>query len=159
MLIREEVDTRATPERAWELIRDPWLHVRWNPRILETEVLSSGAPAVGFRYRVTYELANHRDPFDAEIVEFVPGERWAVRLEERLKGDGRNFQRYMIESYTIAAQGDVTHVTHEVRIHHPGVNPLLRFFIWIVMRYGRPVDGTFMDRFRELAEGETRKAA
>jgi hypothetical protein len=153
MLIQEQVDTAVTPDRAWELIRDPWLHGRWNSNILETEVLTQGPAALGFRYRVTYELSGKKTQFDAEITEFRPGERWTARLEERVKGDGRHFDRYMVESYTIHPQVHGAHVVHEVHIHNSGVHPALRFMAWLVMKTGRPVGKPFMERFRELAEG------
>lgn len=159
MLIREDVVTSATPERAWELIRDPAVHGLWNQHIVGTEIFGSGTPEIGLRYRVTYELSGRRNELDAQITEFMPGERWVARLEERLKGDGRNFERNMVESYVLTRSGGKTHVRHEVHIHHDGVHPLLKALIWFVMKFGRPVGQPMMDKFRELAEDKTRAVA
>lgn len=159
MRIREETDARVTPEKAWELIADPSLHALWNSHIVGTVISSGNAPQRGFRYRVTYELKGNRTEFDAEITEFDPPHRLGVRLEERFKGDGKNWDRFMEESYTLTPRGDQTHVLHDVRINHSGVPLLLRFLIWFIMTTGKPVGPTFMERFRELAESEVAKPA
>jgi uncharacterized protein YndB with AHSA1/START domain len=152
MLIREDVVTTATPERAWELIHDPSLHDLWNPRIVRTEILGGGAAGVGFRYRVTYEMSGRQSELDAEITEFSPPCRYVARLEERVKGDGRHAERWMEERYLVTRHGRGTRVRHEVRIHRSGVNLFLRILIRLLMRTGRPTGQPFMERFCELAE-------
>jgi len=152
VVIREDVVTRASSERAWELLSNPSLHDLWNPRIVATEMSGSGPLGLGSRYRVTYTLSGRRSEFDAEIVEWSPPWRFSARLEERVKGDGRDWKRFVEERYTLTRRGDRTHVRHQVRIHASGVNILLRLLIWLVLRTGRPQGQPFMERFRELAE-------
>ena len=159
MLIREDVVTRATPERAWELISDPSLHGLWNTHVVSTQALSSSGPGPGFRYRVTFELSGRQSEFDAEITEFSPPLRFAARLEERVKGDGRNWQRFIEETYYLTRRREGTHVRHQVRIHHSGINVFLRILIWLILRTGKPQGQTIMERFRLLAEGEASPAA
>jgi uncharacterized protein YndB with AHSA1/START domain len=154
MLIREDVITRATPERAWELISDPSLHDLWNSHIVSTEVPSTERPAQGLRYRVTYELSGRRNEFDAEITEFSPPHRFVARLEERVKGDGKNWERFAVESYVLTPRGSTTHVRHEVRIEHAGEGVLIRLLVWLISRFGKPTGKPFMERFRELAEDD-----
>ena len=153
MHLHEDVVTRATPERVWELIADPANHGRWNPHVVGTEQISGGAPAFGSRYRVTYELSGRRAEFDAVVVEFSPLTRWAARLEERSKGDGRNFGRYMTETYTVTPRGGLLHVAHDVEIALAGVPLWLRALVWMIQKLGRPTTPTIMQRFGELAEG------
>lgn len=154
MLIREDVITRATPQRAWELLSDPSLHTLWNPRIVDTNVWGSDAPGLGYKYRVTLELSGRRTEFDAEIVEFTSPTRFVARLEERNKGDGKNLDRYVIESYDVMTRRAGTYVNHEVRIHHSGVNIFLRMLVWLIMKVGRPTEKTIMRRFAEIAEDD-----
>ena len=85
-------------------------------------------------------------------MEFSPPSRWVARLEERLKGDGSNFERSMVETYAVTPRGSRTHVGHDVRIDHSGVNIFLRALIWLIQHTGRPVGMTLMQRFGEIAE-------
>jgi uncharacterized protein YndB with AHSA1/START domain len=155
MLIREAVTTSASPERLWQLLSDPMLHGQWNPHIVSTEALGSATPCAGNRYRITYELNGRRSEFDAEITEFMPPSRWAARMEERTKGDGSNFDRYMVESYVVSPRGTRHHICHDVRIHNPGINIFLRALIWVIQRIGKPTGPTIMQRFAQIAEGDT----
>jgi uncharacterized protein YndB with AHSA1/START domain len=157
MRLHEEVVTRATPERVWELIADPENHGRWNPHVVGTERISCGEPAFGARYRVTYELSGRRSEFDAVVVEFSPPKRWAARLEERTQGDGRNFGRYMTETYTVVPHGNRVHVAHDVEIVLAGVPLWLRALVWFIQKLGRPTEPTIMQRFGELAESDSPK--
>jgi uncharacterized protein YndB with AHSA1/START domain len=159
MLFREDVVTRAAPERAWALISDPSLHGQWNPRIVATETADSGPPGLGFRYRVTYELSGRRCEYDAEVVEFSPPTRFVVRLEERFKGDGSNLKRFVIETYETTLRTTGTYVRHEVRVRFAGVNVLMRLMIWLIQRTGRPAGETFMQRFAEIAEEAQARAS
>lgn len=156
VLIREDVATRVPPERAWEMLSDPSLHAQWNPRIVSTKIVSPGPPAQGFRYRVTYELSGRRNEMEAQIIEFSPPLRFVARLEERVKGDGRNWQRFVVETYLLTRSGDRTLIRHEIRVHHAGLNPFLRLLIWFISRTGRPTGQPFMERFRELVESQAR---
>jgi uncharacterized protein YndB with AHSA1/START domain len=159
VLIREDIVTRASPERIWELLSDPSLHGLWNPHVVSTEAWGSGTRGTGFRYRVTYELSGKQSEFDAEITEFSPPLRFAARLEERVKADGKNWQRFVEETYRVTRRGQGAHVRHEVRIHHSGINVLWRILIWLILRTGKPQGQTIMERFRQLAEGEATPAA
>ena len=154
MKIEEEVVTRATPRKAWDLISDPSLHTLWNPHIVATDTAGSDTPGPGQRYRVTYELSGKRTELEAQVIEFSPETRWVARLEERIHGTGEHFDRYMVEQYTLAPHRGGTRVRHEVVIHHSGVNVFLRALIWFVMKTGKPQGQPFLDRFRELAEDE-----
>lgn len=157
MRIREQTLSRATPDRLWELIADPSLHPLWNPRIVETFV-PDGDPAVGFRYRVTYELNGRRSEYDAEITEVTPHARFATRLRERNQGDGRHWQRFVEETLTLSAAGHRTRVRHDVRIHHSGIPLPWRALIWLIQRLGRPTGPTFVERLSDLAEDEPPRA-
>ena len=152
MVIREDVVTRAAPERCWELIADPSLHDLWNSHIVATERTEDGPVRVGSRYRVTYELSGRRSEMDAEVTACSPSDGFEARLEERNQGDGRDWRRFFVERYELTRRGERTRVLHEVRIHHSGVNPLLRFVMWLVMKTGKPTGQPFLERFRELAE-------
>ena len=159
MHIREQVVTTAGPGRAWELIADVSIHGLWNPHVVDTQAWTAASPGVGSRYRVTYELSGRRNDYDAEIVEWVPEQRFGARLEERVKGDGANLARYVVETYTIERRGSGTRVVHDVRIHHDGLPWYLRALIALVMATGHPVGKTVMQQFAELAESEGSPAA
>ncbi len=154
MLIHEEATTRATPERAWELLSDPMLHALWNPRIVNTGLSGSPRLGVGLRYRVTYELSGRHSEFDAEVTEFEAPRLLTIRLEEREKGDGKHWNRYMVERYLVSPDGDRTHVRHEVRVFQSGVPLWARVAVWLILQFGKPTGPTFMEHFAELAEEE-----
>ena len=161
VLIREEVQTRVTPERAWELLSDPALHSLWNPRIVATEVSGAGPPGLGFQYRVTYELAGRRDQFDAEVTEFSPPVRFSARLKARAQVRGQSWNRGSIESYTIEPRRDGVRVRHEIRVDLSGANGFLQLLTGLLSRLGPPQGDPFLERFREVAEdeGEERKTS
>jgi len=152
VLIREEVVTTATPERAWELLSDPALHSLWNPRIVATEVSGAGPPGLGFRYRVTYEMGGRRDTFDAEVTEFSPQTRYCVRLKARNHGDGS--YRGSMESYTLAPQAGGVRVQHEIRLDLSGMNGLVQLVLGFLSRIRRPQGDPYLERFRQVAEEE-----
>jgi uncharacterized protein YndB with AHSA1/START domain len=152
MRIREQTVTKATPEQVWALLSEPVRHGAWNPRIIATEIDASRRAGLGTRYRITYQMSGRSSQFDAEIVEFAPPRRFVARLEERFKGDGRNWRRFMVESYDVTPGPGGTRVVHDVRIHFPGINLILRALVWLIMRAGHPTGPTFMETFGHLAE-------
>jgi hypothetical protein len=154
MRIREQVVTTASPGRAWELIADVSIHGLWNPHVVDTQGWNGASAGVDSRYRVTYELSGRRNEFEAQIVEWLPEHRFVARLEERVKGDGSNFARYVLETYTIEPRGTRTRVVHDVRIHHDGLPWYFRVLIALIMATGRPVGKPVMQQFAELAEGQ-----
>jgi len=156
VLIREEVTVKVQPEQVWALLSDLDRHAEWNPHILATEVYGVGGVALGTRYRVTYRLSGTSTECDAEVVEFAPPRRFAARLEERVKGDGSQFRRFMVESYDVIPVRLGTHVVHEVRIDFSGVPFFLRALVWFIVRTGHPVGPTTMEKFGQLLEAEAR---
>jgi hypothetical protein len=152
MRFREEVFVDATPDRVWELIADPLAHGQWNPRVVATEVVSSGVPALGSRYRVTYQMSGKRFEYDADVVEFSPLTRWAARFEARNQGDGRDFRRFMTESYSVIPHGPRVQVVHDVDVDFSGVNFCVRALIWLIQRTGHPVERTILQGLAEIAE-------
>ncbi len=155
MRIREQVLTPAAPEQAWALIRDLARHHEWNPKITATEVSGSGEPGVGTRYRITYTMSGRANEYEAEVTEWSPPHAFAARLEERVKGDGRNAARYMLERYDVTPVGARTRVVHDVRVVHSGIPLPLRILIWVIMHLGRPTEPTVMQTFAALAEKES----
>ena len=56
---------------------------RWVGALVESEQLSHGPPGRGARFRDVFEQGGHRIALDAEIVEWEPDERLAMRLASR----------------------------------------------------------------------------
>ena len=58
--------------------------LRWMGALVESEQLSEGAPGLGTRFRDVFEDHGQRIELDAEIVEWEPSARLAIRLRSRL---------------------------------------------------------------------------
>ena len=57
---------------------------RWMGVLTECEQVTDGAPGVGTRFRDVFEDHGQRVELDAEIVEWEPSARLAIRLRSRL---------------------------------------------------------------------------
>ena len=58
--------------------------LRWMGALVESEQLGEGAPGLGTRFRDVFEDHGQRVELDAEIVEWEPSARLAIRLRSRL---------------------------------------------------------------------------
>lgn len=96
-----------------------------------------GAWAQGFPYRITYALSGKPSELDAEILEYHPPARLAIRLTR-----GR-FSRtdYVYETYELIPMDGAT-------------RPLLfRILIWFVRRFGKSTGKSYLAGVKALAEG------
>jgi hypothetical protein len=152
MHIREQGMTTATPERCWELLSDVTRHGQWNAHVVDTQAWDGRVTGVGSRFRVTYELSGKRNEYDAEIVEWVPGSRFAARLEARVKGDGAHADQFVIESYRLEPARGGTRVVHDVRIEHDGLPWYWKLLVAFILTFGHPVGPSLLAGFASLAE-------
>ena len=58
--------------------------LRWMGALVESEQLGEGGPGLGTRFRDVFEDHGQRVELDAEIVEWEPSARLAIRLRSRL---------------------------------------------------------------------------
>lgn len=75
-------DTRLRLPRAqvFAFLGDPRNRTRWQTSIRKFEMLSTGEPRVGMRWRESVGLAGW---FEMEICEYAPVKRWAERIRSR----------------------------------------------------------------------------
>jgi hypothetical protein len=69
----------VTPGRAFDVLSDPRRDPDWQSACLRSSLLN-GAPGVGCRYDITFQMLGRRMDFTVEITDFEPGRhsRFAV---------------------------------------------------------------------------------
>jgi hypothetical protein len=99
------------PGRAFEMLSDPARDPDWQSACVGTRLLD-GAPGVGCRYEITFQMLGRRMSFTVQITEFEPGRhsRFAV-----LEGPFR-----YVGSYLYTAQEDGTTDVHWTFDVEPG---------------------------------------
>ena len=100
----------APPALVWQWVAEPRGWSAWNPKIEEIIPFAADAPRQGWRFRIAYRLRKKKQLAEAELVEFVPGQRLVCRTV----GGDLNAGGYIIETYTLEPDEDTTVLTHTV---------------------------------------------
>lgn len=100
----------APPKLVWQWVSQPGGWQSWNPKIEDVVPLSLDAPRLGWRFRIVYRVRKSAQLVEAELIEFVPGERLVCRtIGGDLKPGGE-----IIETYSLVADEETTLLTHAV---------------------------------------------
>jgi uncharacterized protein YndB with AHSA1/START domain len=149
MTLRLRVRIQAPPERVWRYLEDPELMKLWNPKIKNVAAVSWGQRGRGFRYRLTYVLGGTASEVSAEIEEYQP----AVKLAIRLTGGRMPPAGFAQEVYELTREGGGTALTQTIQLHNAGINLFVRLLIAFVHRFGRPTGTPYLTQLKHLAEG------
>lgn len=100
----------APPALVWQWVSEPRGWIAWNPKIEDVIPLSIDTPREGWRFRIAYRLRKKKRLAEAELVEFLPGQRLVCRT----MGGDLNPGGAILETYTLQADEDTTVLTHTV---------------------------------------------
>lgn len=119
----------APPALVWQWVSEPRGWAAWNPRIEEAIPLVPVPPGPGWRCRLAYRLRKKKTQLaDAELVEFVPGERLVCRTTGGdLKPGG-----WILETYRLHADEDTTVLTHTIDLEHSKMPYLSRLVVVVL---------------------------
>lgn len=148
MNLRDHVDVGQSPEAVWRVLEDPSNLPAWNPNVQRVGPITWGAPAKGFRYRATYVLRGNANELDAEIEEFLP----PVRLAVRLSGGRMPKDAFAREVYDLTPIPGGTRLVQTIELGNSGIPLVFRMLMWFIQRFGTPTGKTFLATFKELVE-------
>ncbi len=116
----------APPGPVWQWVSEPRGWLAWNPKIEDIVPLSIDSPREGWRFRIAYRLRkNKKQLAEAELVEFIPGERLVCRTT----GGDLNPGGAILETYVLHADEDTTVLTHTVDLAQSKMPYLARFAV------------------------------
>jgi carbon monoxide dehydrogenase subunit G len=150
MNLRDQVDIARQPEEVWTVVADPTLLQRWNPNVQGVEPQSLGRPGRGYRYRAAYALGGKVNQMEAEIEEFRP----PVRLAVKITGGRLRPTAFVREVYDLLPVAGGTRLIQTIEWDRAGIPLWFRIIAWFVSRFGRPTGKRFLVRFKELVEEE-----
>ena len=150
MHLSDSVLIRATVEDVWAAVDDERLLHEWNPKVVEVSHPSPGRRRVGYAYQVVFEMSGRRTRMRALVVERHPPNRLVVRLEP---AERRGLAPTVTEQYTLESVGD-GHVRLEqtIDLSSDGIPRWARVLMWVIQRFGKPVDKPYLARLKELIE-------
>ncbi|MDE3120022.1 MAG: SRPBCC family protein [Nitrospirota bacterium] len=148
MNLRDQVDIGCSPEKIWLVLEDPNNLPAWNPNVQRVGPITWGTPAKGFRYRATYVLRGKANEMDAEIEEFQP----PVRLAVRLSGGRMPKGAFAREVYDLTPIPGGTRLVQTIELDRSGIPLVFRALMWFIQRFGKPTGKTFLATFKELVE-------
>lgn len=105
-------------------------------------------PGPRLRYSVIFELSGKVDELRAEFTHYEPPSKLVIRMT------GGKFPRdaYAEEMYELSEDRGQTLLTQRVIVQNSGINVFFRLIIFIIRRFGRPVEKRFLGTLKELVE-------
>ena len=98
---RTSVRTRASRDRLWAIVDDISLIPRYHPEVSKVDLVSGQATrAIGVKYRCTITKGRKGSCVE-EVVDYVPGERFATAFPEDTWGISRMFRDFVVESILV----------------------------------------------------------
>jgi uncharacterized protein YndB with AHSA1/START domain len=115
----------APPALVWQWVSEPRGWPAWNPKIEDVVPLTVDTPREGWRFRIAYRLRKQKQLAEAELLDFVVGERLVCRTTGGdLKPGG-----YIRETYLLEPDEDTTVLTHTVDLSQSKMPYLARFAV------------------------------
>lgn len=115
----------ATPAQVWQWVSEPRGWSAWNPKIEDVVPFSADTPHSGWRFRIAYRLRKKKQLAEAELIEFVPGQRLVCRTA----GGDLNPGGWIKETYTLQDDEGTTVLTHVVDLAHSKMPLYARFAV------------------------------
>lgn len=120
----------APSKLVWQWVSQPASWQSWNPKIKDVLPLSPDAPCRGWRFRIVYQMRKSAQLVEAELIEFVPGERLVCRtIGGDLKPGGE-----IIETYSLAADEETTLLTHVIDLSNSKMPWLSRLAVIVLAK-------------------------
>jgi hypothetical protein len=148
MHLTDSIVIRGSLEDVWSAVDDEQFLREWNPKIVEVSASSSGPRRVGYQYEITFEMNRRRTRMRAVVVERQRPTRLVIRLEPI---DRR--AATITEQYTLTSEGDGrTRLAQRIDLSTSGIPRWARALIWLIQRFGTPVEKPYLARLKELVE-------
>ena len=148
MTLAESAETDASPEAVWEVLQDLDLMPLWNPKCHACRVLSAGGVGLWARLQVTFRWRGREQGSDAEIIEWQPGVRLAIRYRGGvLAGDGT-----VDEHFELSTRRDRTVVTHRLDLGNSGVPWIVQALMKLVNTLGHTKGKSIAQSLCDLVE-------
>jgi len=136
----------------WAFLENPGNMLLWNPKVKRVSPSTFSASQQGYRYAIMYQMhENSRaEEFQAEFVHFEP----PLKLVIRHTGGLSAHDRVIEEIYELSERDGGTFLTQTINVENSGVNIFLRFLVWAIQRWGKPVGKPYLATFRDIIEGD-----
>jgi hypothetical protein len=151
MVLKEEILINATPEQIWPLVSNFENIRKWNPKLKTAEKVSLGENCLGSRWMLTYELSQKEKRLNAEVVTFdYP---FHFKAASQMANSSEKFwQERYYEEYRLTVQGQATKLQQTILIEHEKIPLILKFLIWFIRTFGKPVGKPMLEQLKELVE-------
>jgi hypothetical protein len=116
MILRDSITIQGTAARIWEILGDPSLMKRWNPKCSVCEPPRQPIRK-GFRYKATFRLGRSVQDTTCVVMECVPEQV----LRTRFSGKTIKSGCYVEEIFRIIPQGAETRLIHELDFANSGL--------------------------------------
>lgn len=147
VILRDRIDVKARAAQVWDVLDDPGLMERWNPKCVRCES-DRRHVQVGLRYRASFRLSGPERESQCEVLTCVPGEL----LTTRFLTEGPGPAGYVDETFRLRPCGDGTRVIHEVDFTHSGLPRWLQVFMKVMDVVGRKVGKASLEGIKELVD-------
>ena len=136
----------------WAFLENPVNMLLWNPKVKHVSPSSFSGPQQGYRYAITYQMHERAraSEFLAEFVHFEPLSKLVIRHT----GGHSPHLRVIEEIYELSEREGGTFLTQSIHIENSGINIFLRFLIWMIQRWGKPMGKPYLGTLRDIIEGE-----
>jgi uncharacterized protein YndB with AHSA1/START domain len=113
LILRERIHLHASTDQIWDILADPVLMERWNPKCVRCQA-SGSRVHVGLRYQATFRLRGPEQEMQCEVLECLPGQTLTIRFTgQALPGQG-----YVDETFCLQPSGDGADVAHDIDFTH-----------------------------------------
>lgn len=149
MKIEEEIDIPASPSDVWPFVAIPSRLAEWNSKITAVERKSERPVFLGERFTMTFTMSGRSRSPVVEVTACEPASRLVLRYE---MAAGEHAE----ETFTLSSSGSMTHVQHLITFTSAGIPWILKPIVWLLLRFGRPVEESYLSRLRQCVESSLR---
>jgi len=148
MKLYSEILIQAERDVVWALISEPEFIPQWNQKIVQIKPLADPAPALGREYRFTFKMSRKEQLCEASITELNAPQSLTWRFQGLHKQ-----KRWLVEdSYQLTQQGGGTQLKRCLDMQEVPIPRWIRPLIWYIMKFGKPVGQSELEKLRALAE-------
>ncbi len=109
---RTTIDSKLSPEEAFEYLSDFANAKEWDPGVVEGEALTGGSPGPGSRFRLVAKFLGRQVPLEYKIIAFDPAQRVVFHSDEAMVRS--------TDEIRFARSGAGTSVTYEADLRVKG---------------------------------------
>ena len=154
MIIRQQININALPEKVWKFIADPNRVMQWNPKLKRVEKVSISPVGLNYRYEALYEMNKKQNVLSCEMVQFEKPAYLKIEYREKNMSDPAGQNRSVTEEYFSKPEGSGsgTFLEQVVTIRDSSIPLWARMLIKWIMSFGKPVGQTYLEKLKQLVE-------